>query len=52
MISGIEHLFLCLLTICISSMGQCLFSSSVHFLTSFDVEMYELCIYIYIYVGN
>ena len=35
MISDFEHLFICLLTIWISSLGKCLFSTSVHFLNGF-----------------
>ena len=33
--SGVEHLFTYLLTICMSSLGKCLFSSSVHFSNGF-----------------
>ena len=30
-INSVEHLFLCLFTICISSLGKCLFRTSAHF---------------------
>ena len=52
MISNIEHPFMCLLAVCISSLEKYLFSPSVCFLIGlfcgffFDVEWYELFIYV------
>ena len=42
-ISGVEHLFMCLLHICISSLDKCLFKSSVHLW----IGLLEFCCWVF-----